>query len=46
MEDQNLIEIFITFLDDIYFKGAGLKLLEHEPEKFQWELAEFMGWYT
>ncbi len=38
---MNLQEIFIEFIDSIYFPGYAEQLAAHDPEKFTFEFNEF-----
>ena len=40
-KEQSVVEIFIEELDSIYYPGYSEELMDSEPEKFNWELAEF-----
>jgi len=43
---QSIVEIFIEELDQIYYPGYAEDLIACEPEKFDWELAEFKGQFS
>jgi hypothetical protein len=43
---QSIVEIFIEELDQIYYPGYAEELIASEPEKFDWELAEFKGQFS
>jgi hypothetical protein len=38
---MNLLEIFIEFIDAIYFPGYADQMAEENPEKFNFEYEEF-----
>lgn len=40
---MNLLELFIEFIDDIYFPGYAEQISEEDPEKFKWEFREFVA---
>lgn len=42
---MNLVELFIEFLDQIYYPGYALGLAGSDPEKYNWEFAEFANNY-
>lgn len=39
----NLTELFVLTMDSIFFNGYTQQLAENEPEKYQWELEEFIA---
>jgi len=39
---MNLYELFIEFIDSIYYAGYAEQLSESDPEKFTWEYQEFV----
>ena len=45
-KQQSVVEIFIEELDSIYYPGYSEELMDSEPEKFNWELAEFKGQFS
>ncbi len=45
-KQQSVVEIFIEELDSIYYPGYAEELIDTEPEKFNWELAEFKGQFS
>jgi len=45
-KEQSVVEIFIEELDSIYYPGYSEELMDSEPEKFNWELAEFKGQFS
>jgi hypothetical protein len=38
-----MIEMFIEFIDMIYYEGYAQNLANYDPEKFQFEFAEFLN---
>jgi len=40
---MNLLELFIEFIDSIYFPGYAEQIAEDDPEKFSWEYNEFIA---
>ncbi len=40
---MNLVELFTDFVDQIYFEGYARQLAESDPEKFDFELNEFLN---
>jgi hypothetical protein len=40
---MNLLELFIEFIDDIYFPGYAEQISEDDPEKFSFEYSEFVA---
>ena len=40
-----MIEIFVEFIDSIYWQGYAKNLAEDDPEKFSFELNEFLENY-
>ena len=40
-----MIEIFHEFLDQLYWIGYANQLLEHDLERYNWELVEFLKLY-
>ncbi len=40
-----MIEVFIDLVDGIYFTGYAEQLANDDPEKFQFELNEFLNNY-
>ena len=41
--NQNIEEMFVTEMDNLYYPGYATEIAETEPEKYEWELAEFKG---
>ena len=41
--NQNIEEMFVTEMDNIYYPGYAADIAESDPEKYSWELAEFRG---
>ena len=41
--NQNIEEMFVTEMDNLYYPGYAAEIAETEPEKYEWELAEFKG---
>ena len=41
--NQNIEEMFVTEMDNLYYPGNAAEIAETEPEKYEWELAEFKG---
>ena len=41
--NQNIEEMFVTEMDNLYYPGYAAEIAETEPEKYEWELAEFRG---
>ena len=39
--EQSIEEIFVNELDMIYYPGYAQEIIESDPAKFDWELAEF-----
>lgn len=40
---MNKIDLFVDFVDQIYFPGYAEQLAESDPEKFDFELNEFLN---
>jgi len=40
---MNLLDLFIEFIDDIYFPGYAEQISAEDPEKFSWEFNEFIA---
>jgi len=40
-----MIELFIEFVDGIYYEGYAKQLSQDDPEKFTWEYNEFISNY-
>jgi hypothetical protein len=40
---MNLLELFIEFIDDIYFTGYAQQISQEDPEKFSFEYEEFVS---
>lgn len=40
-----MIEAFVEFVDGIYFDGYAKHMAKEEPEKFNFELNEFLNNY-
>lgn len=40
-----MIEMFIEFMDMIYYEGYSKHLADDDPEKFSFEFDEFLGNY-
>lgn len=40
---MNLLELFIEFIDAIYYPGYANETAENDPEKFNWEYDEFVS---
>jgi len=38
---MNLVEIFIEFLDSIYYQGYTLDLAKNYPDRYYWEFEHF-----
>jgi hypothetical protein len=45
-QQQSVVDIFIEELDSIYYPGYAEDLIASEPEKFEWELAEYKGQFS
>jgi len=45
-QQQSMVEILTEELDQIYYPGYTEDLIASEPEKFEWELAEFEGQFS
>jgi len=45
-QNQSIEEIFTEELDQIYYPGYTEDLIASEPDKYQWELAEFKGQFS
>jgi len=43
---QSVLDIFIAEQDAIYYPGYTQELIDTEPEKFQWELAEYKSQFA
>jgi len=41
----NIIDLFEITMDSIFFIGYTKQLAENEPQKYQWELDEFLNNY-
>ena len=41
-----MVEVFRDLLDKIYFSGFAEQLKREEPDRYQWELAEFIKIYN
>ena len=46
MNDQKWLEVFESFIDGIYFAGYVQQIKENDPEKYSWELNEFLSLYS
>jgi hypothetical protein len=44
--EQSIVEIFIEEMDKIYYPGYSEELIGSEPDKFDWELAEYKGQFS
>ena len=44
--NQSMEEFLIEELDEIYYPGYVEEIVTSDPEKFQWELAEFKGQFS
>ena len=38
---MNLVEIFIEFMDSIYYQGYAKELAENYPDRYLWEYEQF-----
>jgi hypothetical protein len=43
---QSLVDFFAEELDEIYYPGYTQEIIDSEPSKFDWELAEFLGQFS
>ena len=39
--NQSIEEMFVQELDTIYYPGYAAQISESDPEKYDWELAEY-----
>ena len=44
--NQSMEEFLIEELDEIYYPGYAQEIIESDPAKFDWELAEFIGQFS
>ena len=39
--NQNIEEMFVAEMDNLYYPGYAEDIATSDPEKYKWELAEF-----
>ena len=41
-----MVEVFEEQLDQLYWSGFAVQLKEDDPDRYRWELAEFIKMYN